>query len=274
MRILVTNDDGIEAAGIRALVHAVAARGDVVVVAPDANRSASGHSITLTRRISVAPRELEPGVAGFAIGGTPVDSVKLALEQLLPGPPDLVLSGINHGSNLGRDVFYSGTVSAAMEAAFMGVPAVAISLAERESAHMPAAARFVGWWLDHAYRPLPRGVFYNLNIPPLGAAVPPRLSLTRLGERHYLNEFRRQRRWGGRDWYVMAGSADETQEPADTDVAAVAAGLVSVTPLAIDLTAREGQRALHALDQLPVPAEVFCMERVAPDTLTRTDSSI
>lgn len=273
MLILVTNDDGIDAPGIRALAHAVAPCGDVVVVAPDGNRSASGHSITLTRRISVLPRTIEPGVAGFAIGGTPVDAVKLALEQLLPAPPDLVLSGINHGSNLGRDVFYSGTVSAAMEAAFMGLAAVAISLAEREAVHMPTAGNFVRWWLDHAYRRLPPGVFYNVNIPSLsqGSQRPPRLRITRLGERHYLNEFQRQRPSGGRDWYVMAGTADEALEAADTDVAAVAAGLVSVTPLSIDLTAREGQRALSPLDQMAVPPDVFCMPGPAAERLTRTD---
>ncbi len=271
MLILVTNDDGIDAPGIRALAHAVRSRGEVMVVAPEGNRSASGHAITLTQRISVAARPVEPGVRGFAVGGTPVDAVKLALEQLLPGPPDLVLSGVNHGSNLGRDVFYSGTVSAAMEAAFMGAPAVAVSLAERGGAHMEEAAAFVAWWLDHAYRPLPRGVFYNLNLPPLGAGPPPALRITRLGQRHYLNEFQRQPPSGGRDWYTMAGLADETGEEADTDVAAVAAGFVSVTPLSIDLTARGTEETLAPLDQLPVPAGAFRMASPTPDTLSRTE---
>ncbi len=271
MLVLVTNDDGIDAPGIRALAHAVRERGDVVVVAPDGNRSASGHAITLTQRISVSARQVEPGIRGFAVGGTPVDAVKLALEQLLPGPPDLVLSGVNHGSNLGRDVFYSGTVSAAMEAAFMGTPAVAVSLAERGGAHMAAAAAFVAWWLDHAYRPLPPGVFYNVNLPPLGAAPPPALRITRLGERHYLNEFQRQPPSAGREWYMLAGSADETREAPDTDVVAVAAGFVSVTPLSIDLTARDAQAALGPVDHLLVPADVFRMTARPGDTLSRTE---
>ena len=269
--ILVTNDDGIDAPGIRALAAAVRGRGEVVVVAPDGNRSASGHAITLTQRISVSARQVEPGIRGFAVGGTPVDAVKLALEQLLPGPPDLVLSGVNHGSNLGRDVFYSGTVSAAMEAAFMGAPAVAVSLAERGGAHMVEAAAFVAWWLDHAYRPLPRGVFYNVNLPPLGAAAPPALRVTRLGERHYLNEFQRQPPSAGRDWYVMAGMAEETREAPETDVGAIAAGFVSVTPLSIDLTAQDAQAGLATVDNLVVPADVFCMTAESPDTLSHAE---
>ena len=271
MLILVTNDDGIDAPGIRALAHAVRGHGEVVVAAPDGNRSASGHAITLTQRISVASRQVEPGIQGFAVGGTPVDAVKLALEQLLPGPPDLVLSGVNHGSNLGRDVFYSGTVSAAMEAAFMGTPAVAVSLAERGGTHMAEAAAFVAWWLEHAYRPLPPGVFYNVNLPPLGAGAPPALCITRLGERHYLNEFQRQPSSAGRDWYTMAGMADETQEAPDTDVVAVAAGFVSVTPLSIDLTAKDAQRALADVDHLLLPADVFRRAPPSRDTLSRTE---
>jgi 5'-nucleotidase len=270
LRILVTNDDGIDAAGIGALVRAMGGKHDVVVAAPDTNRSASGHSITLGRSISVAAHTVF-GAQGFRVGGTPVDAVKLALEQLLDNPPDLVLSGINHGSNLGRDVFYSGTVSAAMEAAFMGVPAVAISLADRGDAGMPAAAAFVDWWLSHAYRPLPAGAFYNINLPPPGRRPPDSIAITRLGERHYMNEWRNEPPRAGRQWFRMAGVADDQREAPDTDVVAVASGKISITPLMIDLTASDLLASLAAGAATAVPPDAFGMAPDVPDTLTRTD---
>jgi len=248
LRILVTNDDGIDAAGLQALVAVVRDRGDVVVVAPDGNRSASGHSITLTHPIGVERRWLNAGVEGFAVAGTPVDAVKLAVDQLLPVLPDLVLSGINHGANLGRDVFYSGTVSAAMEAAFLGIPAVAISVADRGQEGMPHAARFLNWWLDHGYRTPPRGVFYNVNLPgpsgPLPTVIP--------GS-------------PGRDWYALAGQPEEAQEAADTDVVAVTARAISVTPLAIDLTANPWRQQMRDSE---VPATAWRMADATRDRLT------
>jgi len=265
LRILVTNDDGIDAAGLQALVAVVRDRGDVVVVAPDGNRSASGHSITLTHPIGVERRWLNAGVEGFAVAGTPVDAVKLAVDQLLPVLPDLVLSGINHGANLGRDVFYSGTVSAAMEAAFLGIPAVAISVADRGQEGMPHAARFLNWWLDHGYRTPPRGVFYNVNLPgPLGP-LPTVIRITRLGERHYLNQFQRVPGSPGRDWYALAGQPEEAQEAADTDVVAVTARAISVTPLAIDLTANPWRQQMRDSE---VPPTAWRMADATRDRLT------
>lgn len=237
MRILVTNDDGIDAAGILALARALVSLGEVMVAAPERERSASGHSITLHKPLHAFTRDLGPNVRAWAITGTPVDCVKLAVEALLRDPPDLVVSGINNGSNLGRDVFYSGTVSAAIEALFLGIPAIAISLASPDGPGFPWAAAFVKWWLQNGYEPPPAGVLYNLNLPRLVPRLPTEVRRVKLGKRQYQNEFHRRVDPRGHEYFWLAGSAsDETEEP-DTDVGAVARGYVTLTPLRLEITA-------------------------------------
>jgi 5'-nucleotidase len=236
--ILITNDDGIHAEGLRYLRMAAEKLGRVSIVAPEAEQSAVGHSITLYDPIKALEVTKDGGFYGYGISGTPADSVKLALHTLLPRPPDLVISGINNGANLGINVLYSGTVSAATEAAILGVPSMAVSLAQKKDppfqwalVHIERVAR---WILANG---LPPGVALNVNIP----AIPPDeirgYKLTRQGLSRFRESFEQREDPRGNRYYWLAGqaTADETDEEADA--VAVRSGYVSVTPLYYDLTA-------------------------------------
>jgi 5'-nucleotidase len=236
--ILLTNDDGIHAEGLRYLRMAAERIGKVLVVAPETEQSAVGHSITLYDPIKALEVFKDEAFYGYGISGTPADSVKLALHSLLPRPPDLVISGINNGANLGINVLYSGTVSAATEAAILGVPSMAVSIARKKDAPfhwaLPHIEAVAGWVLSHG---LPSGVALNVNIP----AIPPdeikgyrvaRQSLARLGESFDQREDPR-----GNRYYWLAGEATARETDENTDVIAVRQGYVSITPLYYDLTA-------------------------------------
>lgn len=240
LRILVTNDDGIEAEGIRTLAQCLANRGGAVfVVAPAQERSASGHSITLHRPIRMESRDLGPGIVARAVDGTPVDCVKLAVQAFMTDPPDLLISGINHGANLGRDVFYSGTVAAAIEGCFLGIPSVAVSLQTPADPGFAWAAAFVVWWLAYAFQKPPPGVLYNINLPRLDRALPERMVTVRLGRRLYRNALRRSADHQGGECFWLAGEATEEDEGPDTDVGTIQRGQVSVTPLRLEMTAQD-----------------------------------
>jgi 5'-nucleotidase len=237
--ILVSNDDGIHAPGIGALASALERVGEVWVVAPDRERSAVGHALTLHRPLTAEPL----GPRRFAVNGTPSDCVNLALLGLLPDRPRIVVAGINAGSNLGDDVTYSGTVSAALEAALLGVSGLAVSLVKPGDAasYRPAAqtaARLVRLLLQDHDRPM---TLLNVNVPP---GQPRGLKLTRLGRRLYSERVvERQDPRGRRYFWIGVGPpAWETGE--DTDYAAVHAGHVSVTPLMLDLTDYPALRGL------------------------------
>jgi 5'-nucleotidase len=245
--ILVTNDDGIHSPGILTLAAALAALGEVVVVAPDRERSAVGHSLTL--HSPLRSEEIRPGF--FAVDGTPTDCVNLGIHGLLPRRPDLVVSGINRGGNLGDDITYSGTVSAAMEATLMGVPAFAISL-EARSFQMSdfaqagrCAAHLASLVLQHG---LPTDTFLNVNVP---AGVPAGFRLTRQGKRRYGEVVVEKIDPRGRKYYWIGGGELGFQEVEGTDSHAVQAGLVSITPLHLDLTNYRSFDALSSwhLDQ-------------------------
>lgn len=236
---LVTNDDGVAADGIRALAEGVAAAGDVVVVAPDRERSAVGHALTLHRPLTAD----QLGPRRFAVNGTPSDCVNLALLGLLPVQPRLVVAGVNAGSNLGDDVTYSGTVSAALEAALLGVPGLAVSLVKPAgpASYRPAAraaARLTRLLLQDETR---GATLLNVNVPP---GQPRGVKLTRLGRRLYSEKVVERHDPRGRRyfWIGVGPPAWETGE--DTDYAAVHAGYVSVTPLMLDLTDYPGLRGL------------------------------
>ena len=172
MRILITNDDGIAAPGIEALWRAVRDLGEVTVVAPDSERSAVGHAITLAEPLRVSDYAGPGGLTGHAVSGTPADCVKIAVRAILAHPPDLVLSGINQGANMGTNLLYSGTVSAATEAAMLGLPAAAFSLADRHYRDFSAAAAYARRLaIEIGRRGLPRGISLNVNVPP---SRPPR----------------------------------------------------------------------------------------------------
>ncbi len=239
MRILITNDDGIAAPGIAALWRAVRDLGEVTVVAPDSERSAVGHANTLADPLRVAEYAGPDGLVGHAVSGTPADCVKIAVRAILPSPPELVLSGINQGANMGTNLLYSGTVSAATEAAMLGLPAAAFSLADRHFADFSAAAAFARQLaLEIGRHGLPRGVSLNVNVPPLPAEAIRGSVVTRQGRVRVLEWFDRRHDPRGRHYYWMVSESlvDEAHAGAEVDDAAVRAGFISVTPVNFDLT--------------------------------------
>lgn len=238
MRILVSNDDGIQAPGIQALAEALATEHDVTVVAPDRERSATGHSLTLHRPLRA---DQVPGPAGvraaWAVSGTPSDCVKLALGALLVAPPDLVCSGINRGPNLGTDVLYSGTVSAALEGVINGVPSLAFSLASFSDQGYERAAEFARQLLRQLHeRRLPPKCLLNVNLPALQGDGYAGVRVTKLGVRKYQDSFEHRTDPRGRTLFWLAGEASEEGEAPDTDVMAVRENCVSITPIHYDMT--------------------------------------
>jgi len=237
MRILITNDDGIQAAGLVALARAMAELGEVLVIAPERQQSAAGHGITLHKPLRMTPVALDaPVVKAFATNGTPADCVILATADGRPAP-DLVVSGINSGANLAEEVIYSGTCAAAMEAALGGIKAIAVSVAEyHEPIFEPAAAYVAKLARQALARGLPKDVFLNVNVPnvPAEELAPP--VMTRLGRRSYVNELEQRIDPRGQFYYWFSGEPSEYECIEGTDVAAVAAGNISVTPVHYDLT--------------------------------------
>lgn len=240
MIVLLTNDDGINADGIQALKTAFQAvpGAEVFVVAPDRERSASGHAITIHHPLQV--EEVDPGEAGgrsFAVNGTPADCVKLGVKALLPEPPQIVVSGINRGPNLGTDVFYSGTVSAAVEGIILGIPSIAVSLTAFEDLDYGYAAEFAVYLAGEVFRRgLPENTLLNVNIPPLAEEEIAGVAVTRLGKRPYENVFERRFDPRGKLYFWLAGENLALNGGPDTDVGSIKDNLVSVTPIHLDLT--------------------------------------
>src|SRR3954471_13956798 len=231
--ILLTNDDGVAAPGIRAAREALAQIGQVMVAAPDRERSAASHSISLDRPLRVD--ELEEGV--FAIDGTPVDCVYLALIPLVPRKPALVVSGINNGYNLGSDVFYSGTVAGAVEAALRGVPAIAVSLERQRPQDFSHAAGFLAALAAEVVRrgdgALPERSLLSVNVPP---GPIDGYQVTFLGRRVYRDQVDVREDLRGRAYYWIGGPEENATDLPGSDCSAVREGLASVTPLGLDLT--------------------------------------
>jgi 5'/3'-nucleotidase len=231
--ILVTNDDGVAAPGIAAAREALRGLGDVVVAAPDRERSAASHSISLDRPLRVD--ELEPGVC--SIDGTPVDCVYLALHHLVPRRPSLVVSGINNGYNLGSDVFYSGTVAAAVEGALRGVPAMAVSLERRRPQDFSHAASFLAALAAELIKrgdvALPERSLLSVNVPP-GPIKGYRVTF--LGRRVYRDQVDVREDLRGRSYYWIGGPEENATDLPGSDCSAVRDGIVSLTPLGLDLT--------------------------------------
>ena len=232
---LLSNDDGVNAAGLRAAAEALEGQGDVIIAAPDRERSATSHSISLDRPLRAD--EVRPGV--FSIDGTPVDCVYLALLHLCPRRPDLVISGINHGYNLGSDVFYSGTVAAAVEGALRGVPGIALSLERKTPQSYAAAASFVSALvaaiLARGVAALPGNGILNVNLP---AAATTDYEVTFLGKRVYRDLVDVRQDLRGRSYYWIGGPEAEGQDVAGSDMSAIRAGRVSLSPLTLDLSNR------------------------------------
>jgi 5'-nucleotidase len=228
--LLVTNDDGVFAPGLAALADALESLGTVYVVAPDREQSAVGHALTLHRPLRVD----QLGDRRFAVNGTPSDCVNLAILGLLPAEPQLVVSGFNHGSNLGDDVTYSGTVSAAMEGTLLGVPSIALSLASPEQRSFAEAARVAQLLVARALAEgLPAKTLLNVNIP---GGPPKGIRFTRLGHRVYKERAVEERDPRGKSYYWIGGGPPLWEQRESTDIVAVQDGYVSVTPLHLDLT--------------------------------------
>ncbi|MBI5505843.1 MAG: 5'/3'-nucleotidase SurE [Deltaproteobacteria bacterium] len=244
MMVVACNDDGIQSSGLARLVEAVREIDDVVVVAPDRERSAVSHALTLERPLRAD--EVRPG--WFAVDGTPTDCINLALNGLLAQRPWLVVSGINRGANLGDDITYSGTVSAAMEAVLLGVPAVAFSQVGRVAFDYDAAASFAALLVRVLRdRPLPTDTLLNVNVPDL--AKPAGYSITRQGKRRYGDAIIEKVDPRGRKYYWIGGAELDFDDAPGTDFTAIREGRISVTPLHLDLTNYE---SLESLVSLPI----------------------
>jgi 5'-nucleotidase len=238
MKILLTNDDGIYARGIHALVKELNSLAEIYVVSPDRERSGTGHSITVYEPIKVKPVELAGAKSSWTVGGTPVDCVKLALARLINEKIDLVVSGINHGSNMGTDVLYSGTVSAAAEGVILGCPSIAVSMDSPDpNADFTFTARFTKRLVQKIMTmELSRETLLNVNLPAIAPDNIKGVRITRLGVRNYDNLFdERQDPRGNTYFWLGGGVLVEEQEP-DSDVAAVQDGYISITPIRLDLT--------------------------------------
>jgi 5'-nucleotidase len=246
MRVLLTNDDGITATGLNALRRALLELTDIdlEVIAPDSNRSATGRAVTLHDPIWVEEVEFGDGTTGFATDGTPVDCVRFAALGLIEAPPELIVSGINHGANLGDDITYSGTVAAALEGIILGVPAVAVSLV-RGGDFAPLSA-FVARLVDELDEvPMPAGTLLNVNGP--GGEVRGARAC-RLGKRVYNDKMELTEEEGGRRRYRLYGDEPSYEHEAGTDFAAIADGLIAVTPIHFDLTDQAGVEELAGFD--------------------------
>jgi 5'-nucleotidase len=257
MKVLLTNDDGIQAQGLNALRRALleAPGVELAVIAPDSNRSATARSITTREPLWVEEIDFDDGTSGFATDGTPVDCVRFAALGLVEFEPELIVSGINHGTNLGDDITYSGTVAAALEGVVLGIPAIAVSQQSiggeldfragnrYDFAHAAAFVARLVEELEHV--PMPVGTLLNINVPsekPAGARA------CRLGKRIYRDRLQLTEEEGGRRRYRIYGDRPGFHEEDGTDFAAMGDGQIAVTPLHFDLTDTAGIEALAGFD--------------------------
>jgi 5'-nucleotidase len=240
MLILLTNDDGIHAPGLVAMYRELIHLGDVIVVAPETVQSATGHGITLTTPLLTSRVTVENGFTGTAVDGRPADCVKLAVNQLMPRSPDLVVSGINAGANVGINVIYSGTIAAAIEAAFLGLPAIASSLHLKSDVPIDyaGAAKVT---LETIKQILARGIgggqVASINVPVLTSGESPAgVRVVRQCTRPWVDTYERRQDPRGRDYYWNSSVFSLGDTDSDTDVAALRDGFVTITPLQFDLT--------------------------------------
>lgn len=254
MKIVLTNDDGIEAQGLLEARQVLEKVGDVLTVAPDRNRSGVGRSISFGEPLHVEEREMADGVMGYACSGTPVDCVRLVALGLMDFEPDIVVSGINHGENLGDDITYSGTVAAAFEGIVIGVPGIAVSLSvgrawhagEEEELHFGPVAEFTARLVKVALRGLPEERILSVNAPNLPEVKGARV--TKLGRRFYNDELIEVKDERGKVGYDIYNNPPGHHREEGTDFAAIENGEISVTPVHLDLTDEAGLREIGAWD--------------------------
>jgi 5'-nucleotidase len=250
--ILICNDDGIHAPGISSLHQAVGRLGQVRVVAPDVERSAAGHAITVSDPIRSASVEVGDVFVGDAIGGTPADCIKLALCELMADDaPSLILSGINLGSNTGISVLYSGTVSAATEGVIHGIPSVAFSLCTYVDPEWEMARKVVADLTQKIIEnPLPPGVLLNINLPNLPYEKLKGIKVTRMGRSRFIEKFHKRLDPHGRTYYWLDGELEVKDDGDDVDIHAVNDGYVSITPIQLDLTAYDHLDSFQSLEAI------------------------
>ncbi len=248
MRLLLTNDDGIYAKGIEVLAARLSAIADVTVVAPDHERSAAGHAITLWDPLRVAAVERNGVFFGYAVDGTPADCVKIAVQRLMKQKPDLVVSGINLGPNTGANVIYSGTVSAALEGAVLGIPSIAVSLATFRHPRFQVAAQVASSLCRKISKlRLPPQVVLNVNVPNRTRAQLKGIRITHQSHSRWLEAFDQRKDPRGVAYYWLKGKRRPTDPDKNSDEWAVRHGYVSVTPISTDLTSYKHLEALEGL---------------------------
>lgn len=246
--ILVTNDDGITAPGLRTLIEVMKSIGDVVVVAPDSPQSAMGHAITINSTLYVEKVQIDDGdQLEYSCSGTPADCVKLAVKEVLDRRPDICVSGINHGSNSSINIIYSGTMSAALEAGIEGIPAIGFSLCDYNwnadfEACKPIVKTIVENALEHG---VGDGVVLNVNIPNLPSTQLKGIRVCRQAKANWEEEFDKRQNPQGRDYYWLSGKFVNLDKGEDTDEWALANGYVSVVPVQYDLTAHHAIKNLN-----------------------------
>lgn len=245
MRILLTNDDGIFAKGIEAIHEALSREHDVTVVAPETEQSAVGHAITFLNPLRVKSVRRNGVFFGYALDGTPADCVKIAITELMTPPPQVVVSGINMGANVGVNVIYSGTVSAATEAAVLGVPSIAVSIDSFDTSDFSAATTFIPRLLRIIEREgLPGGVSLNVNVPDLPADKVAGIKITHQGKMRCVEAYDRREDPRGHVYYWLRNSAVLPDHSPEADSTALARGCISVTPIQFDLTRHDLLTAL------------------------------
>jgi 5'-nucleotidase len=241
--ILLSNDDGVHSKGIRTLAKKLKHVGRIVIVAPDQERSAASHALTLHRPLRV--KKIAPNF--YAVDGTPADCINLAINEILRQRPDLIVSGINRGANLGDDVHYSGTVSAALEGGLMGIPSIAISVAAKDSRYFfePAASFAVGLVKKVLKDGLPEGIILNVNVPNLPAKDIKGYEFTALGKRNYDKIIVEKIDPRGNKYYWIGGEDAGFEDLPDTDCKVISEGKISITPLRVRITDKTTLRYLR-----------------------------
>tara|TARA_R110002124_G_scaffold99337_1_gene245341 strand:- start:75239 stop:76015 length:777 start_codon:yes stop_codon:yes gene_type:complete len=250
--ILVTNDDGITAPGIRTLIKVMNTIGDVYVVAPDAPQSAMGHAITINDTLYCNKLEVvkdEPQIE-YSCSGTPVDCVKIAVNEILKRKPDLCVSGVNHGSNSSINVIYSGTMSAAVEAGTLGIPSIGFSLLDYSlEADFKPSEKYIKLLVEQCLTyGLPKGVVLNVNIPKLPAKSIKGIKVCRQANAHWEEKFDKRTNPLGREYYWLTGEFINMDKGEDTDEWALSHGYVSVVPVQFDLTAHHAIKDINTWD--------------------------
>ncbi|WP_116786866.1 5'/3'-nucleotidase SurE [Flavobacterium psychrotrophum] len=247
--ILVTNDDGVTAPGIRALISVMKQLGDVVVVAPDSPQSATGHAITINNTLHINKIDIDPEIEQeYSCSGTPVDCVKFAVNEILHRKPDLCVSGINHGSNSSINVIYSGTMSAAVEAGIEGIPAIGFSLLDYNwNADFEPVKAFVKQIAEQVLENgLPEGVILNVNFPKLSEKEIKGIKVCRQAKAMWTEKFDKRTNPMGKEYYWLSGKFVNLDKGEDTDEWALAEGYVSVVPVQFDLTAHHAIQTLNS----------------------------